>query len=96
MLAYSAFRFKGQINKILIFVLAASIIEIYEFTTSSFVGVFSSLLSLLLVMYWNAPITPFRYMATISYSLYVTHYPIVTLFNQTARHFLGSESHPLL
>lgn len=96
MLAYSAFRFRGQINKFFIFVLAASLIALYEFSTSSFVGVLISVLSLLLVMYWNAPITPFRYMGTISYSLYVTHYPIVFLFNQIARHFLGSEAHPLL
>jgi len=49
-----------------------------------------------LILYWKPKRMGLRYFGDISYSLYVTHYPIVFLTNQTARHFWGETGSPLL
>lgn len=52
-------------------------------------------ISAILISHWDAPKLRLRWFGTISYSLYVVHYPIVTFINQTAIRVLDDRNRHL-
>jgi peptidoglycan/LPS O-acetylase OafA/YrhL len=96
MLALTALRAETARVRYLAFATAAILVSIHELATHDDGVGLVAIATVAVIVWWVAPVTPLRYLGTISYSLYVSHYPIIFLTNQTARHYLGDEGHPLL
>jgi exopolysaccharide production protein ExoZ len=96
MLALTALRAETSRGRYLAFFTAAIIALIHEVATDADGAGLFAIATVAVIVLWKAPVTPLRYLGTISYSLYISHYPIVFLTNQAARYYLGDEGHPLL
>ena len=96
MLSISALKMNSILKKNITFLLAVSILILQGFTNGIYDNCAAAIFTIACIIWWNAPQMRISYFGTISYSLYVTHYPIITLTNQTAMHFFGSEGHPVL
>ena len=96
MLSLSALKMNRPIQKILILVLVGLMLLVYGFATKHADLSVAAIVTFAVIVWWNAPRVRLRYLGTISYSLYITHYPVIFLTNQTARHFWGTDGHPML
>ena len=96
MLCLTALNSETELKKYIALSLAISMAAIFGLLESNLGSAICIGGAPAVIVFWKPPKLKFRFLGTISYSLYVTHYPIVFLTNQVARHFLGSEAHPVL
>ena len=96
MLCLSAANAKSGSQRAVAVLLGVVIASLYGIALGEYYLSVAAITTALLIVFWKAPRLRVRYLGTISYSLYVTHYPVVSLVNQTARHFLGAGGNPLL
>ena len=96
MLSVSAVKTKKQSQRFFALVVAVIVASLYGALTRFYDLSASAIAAAALIVFWKPPRIKVRYLGTISYSLYVTHYPIIHLVNRGTRHFLGVEASPYL
>ena len=96
MLSLSVIKSKSMAQRLAGFVIILIIATSYGLHTKAYLMAATALATVSLIVYWRPPRIKARYLGSISYSLYIIHFPIGQIIHRTAKHFLGSESHPLL